>query len=185
METIMTGLDWIIDAVKQQGNETPRIIIFCNTMNDIARVVNYLMLKLGKWAYVPQEPKLNRNCLIGIKEKNKNRILNSLKDSSGIIRVVVTSSALSMGVNFPNIRYIANFGPARSILDQHQELGRAGRDGLQSHAQIIYHGQQLSHCDEPVKEFVKTKSCLRVAAYKVLDNSVQPLQPLHLCCTNC
>ena len=189
-ETIMSGLDWIIEAIKQHGEETHRTIIFCNTMNDIARVVNYLMLKLGSAAYAPQQPKVQGNCLVGIYhsntwETNKDRVLDSLKDISGKVRVVVASSALSMGVNFPSIRYIVNFGPARSILEQHQEFGRAGRDGLQSHARIIYHGQQLSYCEEAVKDFIKSECCLRVAAYKVLDNSVQPLQPPHLCCKNC
>jgi ATP-dependent DNA helicase RecQ len=189
-EAIMTGLDWIVEAVKQHSAEMPRTIIFYNTMNDIGCVVNYLMLKLDKAAYAPQQPKVQGNCLVGIYhsnswERNKKRVLDSLKVTSGKIRVVVASSALSMGVNFPSIRYIINFGPARNILEQHQEIGRAGRDGLQSHARIIYHGHQLSYCEEPVKDFVKTESCLRVAAYKVLDDRIQPLQQPHLCCKNC
>ena len=49
--------------------------------------------------------------------------------SNGKVRVVMTSTALSMGVNFPDIRYVINWGPARNMLDQHQEAGRAGRDG--------------------------------------------------------
>lgn len=42
-----------------------------------------------------------------------------------------------MGVTFLDIWYIVNWGPARSLLDQHQEAGRAGRDGLPSHVLII------------------------------------------------
>lgn len=48
-----------------------------------------------------------------------------------------------MGVNFLDIWYIVNWGPARSLLDQLQEAGWAGRDGLPSYVLIIYHGQQL------------------------------------------
>ena len=103
----------------------------------------------------------------------------------GKVRVVVASTALSMGVNFPDIRYVVNWGPARSLLDQHQEAGRAGRDGKPSHVLIIYHGQQLSHCEMEIKEFVKTKDCLRVAAYKPLDASIQPQKPAHSCCSFC
>lgn len=100
--------------------------------------------------------------------------------------MVVASTALSMGVNFPDIRYVVNWGPARSLLDQHQEAGRAGRDGKPSHVLIIYHhGQQLSHCEMEIKEFVKTKDCLRVAAYKPLDASIQPQKPAHSCCSFC
>ena len=76
------------------------------------------------------------------------------------VRVVVASSALSMGVNCPDICYILNWGPARSLLDQHQEAWRAGRAGLHSHVLIIYHGQQLSHCEEDIKAMVKASGCL-------------------------
>ena len=45
-------------------------------------------------------------------------------------RVAIASTALSMGVNFPDVRHIVLFGSARSLLDFHQEAVRAGQDGL-------------------------------------------------------
>ena len=103
----------------------------------------------------------------------------------GVKRVIVATTALCMGVNFPDVRFIVNWGPARSILDQHQEAGRAGRDGKKSHVIIIYHGQQVGHCEPEVKDFVLAKGCFRIAAYKTLDSSIQPLEPLHDCCSFC
>ena len=189
-EHIMKNLDWLVKTVKVEGEKTPQTIIFCNTMNDIACVANFLMLKLGKAAYSPQDSTESNNCLIGIYhssywEQNKERVVDSLKNNM-YIRVVVSSSALSMGVNFPNISYVVNFGPARSLLDQHQEFGRAGRDGRQSHALIIFHGQQLSQCEKAVKDFLKTQDgCLRVTAYKPFDDNITPQSPLHDCCSYC
>ena len=90
-----------------------------------------------------------------------------------------------MGVNFPDVRDIINWGPARTILDQHQQAGRAGRDGLTSHVIVLYHGQQAGPCEQAVKEFVRSHECLRVAAYKTLDADIQPIEPLHDCCSNC
>jgi superfamily II DNA helicase RecQ len=99
---------------------------------------------------------------------------------------VVASAALSMGVNFPDIRNVVNWGPPRNLLDLHQEAGRAGRDNIQGHIFIPYHGQQLSQCEESVKLFVRCEeSCLRVAAYIELDKAIQPLQPSHDCCSFC
>ena len=157
---MFSGLNWLIEHVKEKGESASKTIIFCNTMNDIACVINYLLLKLGQFAYSPKESHEHSNCLVGIYhsscwQHSKDRVVQSLK-GQGKVRLVVASTALSMGVNFPDIRYIINWGPARSLLDQHQEAGRAGRDGLPSHIQIIYHGQQLSHCEDDVKEFVKT-----------------------------
>ena len=117
-------------------------------------------------------------------QKNKERILNSLREN-GKKRIIVATTALSMGINFPDIRYIINWGPARTLLDFHQQAGRAGRDGEQSHVIIIYHGQQVSNCEDDVKEFLKTDSCYRVASYKPFDSNIKPLTIRHNCCSNC
>lgn len=60
-----------------------------------------------------------------------------------------------MGVNFPDVCYIINFGRARTILDQHQQAGRAGRDGKLAHVIVIYHGQQVGPCEKEVKDFIR------------------------------
>ena len=168
--------------VKQKGVLSDKTIIFCNTINDIASVVNYLMLKLGRAAYCDKNCCVATNCIIGIYhssswQQSKERVIHSLK-GQGILRVVIATTALSTGVNFPDIRFIINWGPARNILDQHQEAGRAGRDGLPSYNIIIYHGNQL-------RKFVNAKSCLRMAAYESLDDTITSLKPGHNCCTYC
>ena len=76
------------------------------------------------------------NCILGIYHSNswqstKDRVLAQFK-TNGVKRILIATTALCMGVNFPDVRYIVNWGPARSILDQHQEAGRAGRDGKKS-----------------------------------------------------
>ena len=53
-----------------------------------------------------------------------------------------------MGVKFQDIHYILNWGPARTLLDQVQEAGRAGGNGDQAHVIIICHGNQLAHCED-------------------------------------
>ena len=90
-----------------------------------------------------------------------------------------------MGVHFPDVQYVVHWGPARNLLDHHQQPGRARRDGLSSDVVVIYHGHQLSHCEDDVKTFVHSDGCLRVASYGPLDPDVQSLKPPHSCCSNC
>lgn len=158
-------------------------------MNEIAVVVNHLISELGKSVFYPEYSPVQDNCLLGIYHSNswqscKDRVLSQFK-TDGVKHVLVSTTALCMGVNFPDVRYIVNWGPARSILDQHQEAGRAGRDGKKSHVIIIYHGQQAGHCEQEVKDFVRAKGCYRVAAYKTLDTAIEPLEPFHDCCSFC
>ena len=101
----------------------------------------------------------------------KDRLVSQLK-SNGKIPLVVATTALGKGVNFSDIRYVINWGPAHNLLDHHQEAGRAGGDGKQSDIVVIYHGQQLTHCEDKVKSFVKSQSCLRVASYSVFDPNI-------------
>ena len=74
----------------------------------------------------------------------KDRLLISFKNN-GLKRIAIATTALSMGVNFPDVRYVVMYGPARSLLDFHQEAGRAGRDGLSSDIVLYFYGQQLAH----------------------------------------
>ena len=161
-------------------------------MSEIASVLNHLLFRLGEDAYHPKTARDAANCLIDVYhgmtwKNNKDRIVLSLKQTGieSIKRIVIATTALSMGVNFPDIRYIINWGPARNLLDYHQQAGRAGRDGNKSHVIVIYHGQMLSHCEPDVKSFVKSMECYRVASLCPLDENVKPLLPGHDCCSNC
>ena len=83
-------------------------------MYSVASVVNYLMMKLGRLAFSPPTSKHREHWLVGIfhsvtQDKYKERIVNSLK-TSGSKKIVVATSALSMGVNFPNIKFIVMYG---------------------------------------------------------------------------
>lgn len=189
----LSKLNWLIELCKSKGLETPKTILFCNTMKDVATLVNYIMWKLGTSAFSPQDSRKPDDCILGIYhslswDKYKDRLVVDLK-TNGKKRLVVATTALSMGVNFPDIRYVINWGPARNLLDHHQEAGRAGRDHKQSDVIIIYNGQQLKDCEEDVKDFVKAAKspakCLRVASYKSFDPDIQPLEPKHDCCSVC
>ena len=180
-------LQWLINFVLENGKLCPKTIIFCNTLNEIAQVLNYLIMKLGDAVYCGTKSK--ENCLIGVYHSNswsacKERLVASFKEN-GIKCIVIATSALSMGVNFPDIRYVVNWCPARTILDQLQEAARAGKDRLQSDVVVFYHGQQVAHCEKEVKEFVCSSGCFRVAAFQSLDSSIQPLHPFHDCCNYC
>ena len=104
---------------------------------------------------------------------------------SGVICIVIASSALSVGVNYPDVQYVIHLGTDRTILDLIQQTGRAGRDGSHAHNIVVYHGQQLSQCEQSLKEFSKTNGCFCKELYKTLDSTIDSVLPLHNCCNNC
>ena len=77
------------------------------TINEIALEINYLMCKLGKKVFFPEYSPVQDNCLIGIYHSNswkssKDRLMNQFK-GAGVKRVIVATTALCMGVNFPDL----------------------------------------------------------------------------------
>lgn len=89
-----------------------------------------------------------------------------------------------MGVNFPDVRYVVLFGPARSLLDFYQEGERAGPDGLSSDVKLYFMANSY-HTVRTMCDFLKTSGCYRVASYKSFDPNIASISPPHDCCNIC
>ena len=106
-------LDWLINEVKQKGEHFPKTIIFCNTLKDIASVVNLLLLKLDEHAYIPVASNGRNDLIVGIFHSvswpnYQEKLLNDFKMPTSKKIIIVANSALSMGVNFADVRYVIN-----------------------------------------------------------------------------
>lgn len=111
-------------------------------MNEIALVVNHLICELGKDVFLPDCSTKQDNCLIGIYHSNswqssKDRLLKEFKATNGAKRILIATTVLCMGVNFPDVRYIMNWRPARSILINTKK--QEGLEGMERNLIFLFY----------------------------------------------
>ena len=86
-----------------------------------------------------------------------------LRWKTGEVKVIVATKAFGMGIDKADIRHVIRNGVPENMLCWAQELGRAGRDGHQSSATIIYRKSDLSHANPWVLNNLHDKDkCRRI-----------------------
>ena len=183
---------WLCEELKTKGPTTDKVMVYCNTISECTQLYLDFKAVLGKSFCYPQGANdVCYNRLVDMyhsatDDDVKEHITNSLKNPESTLRVAIATSALGMGVDLKDINMVIHYGPPREMEDYMQALGRAGRDGADSHSLILYHGKQLVWVSDQMRNYVNTVTCRRVKLLYLFDEEqVKPLSPGHRCCDVC
>lgn len=143
-----------LDKFITANHEHDTGIVYCLSRKKVEKVANELC-KLGHKAF-PYHA--------GLSSTKRERIQKKFSREENII--VVATIAFGMGIDRPDVRFVAHLDLPKSIEGYYQETGRAGRDGLEANAWMVYglqdviklsHMLESSDASESYKNVARTK----------------------------
>lgn len=178
---------YIAQYIKMHPDEAG--IIYTNTRKKVESLTDYLAKKgISVGAYHG-----------GMETKERDEVQEAFQFDQ--VQVIVATNAFGMGIDKSNVRFVIHASSARNIESYYQEAGRAGRDGEESEAIMIYHPGDLrqyrffideSTADEKYRElqyqklqaiidYANTGECLQQFIVRYFGQDCEPCCK----CSNC
>ncbi|WP_374689312.1 ATP-dependent DNA helicase RecQ, partial [Promineifilum sp.] len=124
VEARTSGLGQIIDFLEAHRGESG--IIYCMTRKQVDKLAE--QLNAHGWNALPYHAGLDTTT----------RQTNQRRFTYDEAPIIVATVAFGMGINKSNVRFVVHYDLPKDVESYYQQIGRAGRDGLQADCLLLY-----------------------------------------------
>jgi ATP-dependent DNA helicase RecQ len=132
------GEKQLLGYIKKKGEDSG--IIYCNSRWQVEKLAKYLAAS-------------GINCAAyhaGLENEIRSLVQEGFTKDN--IQIVIATVAFGLGINKPNVRYVIHFEPPRTLESYYQEIGRAGRDGLNAEALFLVDEKDVARIKKRISE---------------------------------
>lgn len=132
------GEKQLLGYIKKKGEDSG--IIYCNSRWQVEKLAKYLAAS-------------GVNCAAyhaGLENEIRSLVQEGFTKDN--IQIVIATVAFGLGINKPNVRYVIHFEPPRTLESYYQEIGRAGRDGLNAEALFLVDEKDVNRIKKRISE---------------------------------
>jgi len=109
----------------------------------------------------------------GMKAKERDQVQQAFMDDE--VDVIVATTAFGMGVNKENVRFVYHYEISDSVDSYYQEIGRAGRDGIDAQAILFYNPKDLG-----IQQFLNSSGKIDADQVELVTRVIQEHgEPVH------
>jgi len=147
--------DQLLSFLSEEGHHGEAGIVYCLSRKKVEETAEWLT-KQG-WLALPYHARMD----------NETRKINQMRflREEGVI--IVATIAFGMGIDKPNVRFVAHLDLPKSLEAYYQETGRAGRDGLPANAWMAYGLQDVVMLRKLLDQSVADEQHKRIERHKL------------------
>ncbi len=138
VEPRVNGLQQTLDLLEAHRDQSG--IIYCSTREQVETLAAQLA-ECG-WPALPYHAGLDSEI----------RLHHQRAFTRDDVDIIVATIAFGMGINKSNVRFVLHYNLPKDIESYYQEIGRAGRDGVQADCLLLFSQQDVAIVSHFIKE---------------------------------
>ena len=181
----------LLEELRQKLTRLPRVMIFCKNKSDCPKIYTFFKVQMREYFCHPpgSNPdvahcRLDDMFFKGTGADVKKSIIDNFTKES-CLHIAICTDAFGMGVNCRDVELVIHYGVPSDPETYVQQIGRSGREGINSYAVALHSKKLLENCNNHMISYVQNVTCRHNHLFRDFENSTPSINAGCSCCDLC